>query len=405
MGDRTTRALHVGIDAREIVGRPTGVGRFLANVLQTWAADPALAHRFTLFLPSAGPDWLERLGDRFAVARDPAATGGTWWEQIRLPRLAARAGVDVLLSPGYTAPLRLSCPSVVVIHDVSFFAHPEWFSWREGVRRRWLTRRAARRAAVVVTVSEFSAAEIERWIGVPRSAIRVVRHGAPAVSREIDSVRPPLVLFVGSLFNRRKLPETIGAFARVVARVPDARLVLVGDNRTAPRQDPAALAAEFGVSREVDWRDYVTDGELDCLYERARVFVFLSEYEGFAMTPLEAVAHGVPPILLDVPVAREVYGAAALYVPPDIDRIAAAMTELLTERDEPRSAARRRDAAARSVLVDARGGGVCSRRLSRLRRGPAGSQGLEARSQKPRARRGKAGARSPQPAAPSTSSS
>ena len=174
MGDRNAPALHVGIDAREVAGRPTGVGRFLANVLQTWAADPALAHRFTLFLPAAGPDWLERLGDRFAVVRDPAAKGGSWWEQVRLPRLAARAGVDVLLSPGYTAPLRLPCPSVVVIHDVSFFAHPEWFPWREGLRRRWLTRRAARRAAVVVTVSEFSAAEIERWIGVPRPAIRVV---------------------------------------------------------------------------------------------------------------------------------------------------------------------------------------------------------------------------------------
>ena len=68
---------------------------------------------------------------------------GAWWEQVRLPRIAAADHLDAFFAPAYTAPLSLDVPLVVAIHDLSFFAHPEWFRTREGIRRRSLTRRAA----------------------------------------------------------------------------------------------------------------------------------------------------------------------------------------------------------------------------------------------------------------------
>src|SRR5205085_1387163 len=140
-----------GVDARELVGRPTGVGRYLAGILGAWAADGAFPHRVTLFLPSALPASLAAPLGAFDSRVDSAARAGTWWEQMRLPRAAAAAGVDVFFAAGYTSPFLLTCPSVVAIYDVSFFAHPEWFSWREGLRRRMLTRSAARRARGVIT--------------------------------------------------------------------------------------------------------------------------------------------------------------------------------------------------------------------------------------------------------------
>jgi glycosyltransferase involved in cell wall biosynthesis len=323
--------MHIGIDARELLGQPTGVGRFLSELLRAWAESPDLPHRFSLFTPEAPPAWTTVLGPRFSTHVAPGMRGGTWWEQVRLPRLARSTGIDVLFAPGYTAPLRLDRPSVLVVHDVSFFARPEWFSWREGIRRRWLTKAAAHRAHSVVTVSEFSAGEIERWMGVPRDRIHIVRHGRPRGVAAAEGTRPPLVLFVGSLFNRRRLPELIGAFARAVVRVPDARLVLVGDNRTSPRIDPLSLASRLGLSGRVEWRAYASDEELGRLYNSARVFAFLSDYEGFAMTPLEALTHGAAPVLLDTAVAREVYGRAARFVQPDVEEIAGALVELLTD--------------------------------------------------------------------------
>jgi len=202
------------------------------------------------------------------------------------------------------------------------------------MRRRSLTRAAARRARVVITISEFSAREIVRWLGVPRERIRLAPPGAARISRGEAAARDPIVLFVGSLFNRRRIPELLRGFAIVARRVPDARLVLVGDNRTTPPIDPGAIARELGIGTKVEWRSYVPDEELDRLYWRARAFVFLSEYEGFAMTPLEALAHDVPSVLLDTPVAREVYGSAARFVtetPGGVVPLADALIELLTD--------------------------------------------------------------------------
>src|SRR5205823_1445232 len=87
-----------------------------------------------------------------------------------------------------------------------------------------------------------------------------------------------------------------------------------------------------GIERQVEWRAYVSDEDLDRLYSAARVFLFLSDYEGFAMTPLEALAHGVPSILLDTPVAREVYGSAATLISSP-SALSPALVRLLTDDD------------------------------------------------------------------------
>ncbi|MFI5177805.1 MAG: glycosyltransferase family 4 protein [Vicinamibacterales bacterium] len=324
------RRLHIGIDGRELVGTPTGVGRYLSSVLREWVADAGFPHQVTVFVPR-DPSPLQRIRDpRLTWRVLPSRSAGTWWEQTTLARAARSSRLDVFFGAGYTAPIRLSLPSVVAVYDVSFFAHPEWFGAREGVRRRWLTRAAARRATSIITISQFSAAEIVKWLGVPRERVRLAPPGAPVVTpgpRAGD--RAPLVLFVGSLFTRRHIPELIEAFATVVQRVSGARLVLVGENRTRPAIDPRALARQAGIEAAVEWREYVSDEDLARLYGQARVFVFLSDYEGFAMTPLEGMAHGVPPVLLDTPIAREVYGDAARIVRLTTDGVAAALVDLL----------------------------------------------------------------------------
>jgi len=325
------RPLHVAIDGRELSGRPTGVGRYLASLLHEWGHAPAHVARFTIIAAEPPADGLLPAASHMAFNHVPG-NGGTWWEQTALARHVAQLSPDVFFAPAYTMPLRLACPTVLTIHDLSYFDHPEWFTWREGLRRRMLTRLAARRAAAVITVSETSARAITTHLGVARSRLHVIRHGATPATHA-SSGREPLVLFVGSLFNRRRIPELIAGFARVAARVPEARLVLVGDNRTNPRIDPSVLAARCGIEARVEWRAYRPDRELQALYARARVFAFLSDYEGFALTPLEAVAHGVPPVLLDTEVAREIYGPAALFVPvpPSPERIADALIRLLVD--------------------------------------------------------------------------
>jgi glycosyltransferase involved in cell wall biosynthesis len=305
--------MRIAIDARELAGRPTGVGRYLAELLRAWGdLAGARTHEFVLCAPSAVP-----LPGTLRTSVVTAAGGGTLWEQITLPRLVADANADVLFAPGYTGPLVSRTPMVVAVHDVSFAAHPEWFSWREGLRRRLITKLAARRAAKVITISDFSKEEIVRHLGIRSPKVEVIYCGVtamlPAPQPQASGGETP-VLFVGSLFNRRHIPELIAGFEHVAARHPSVRLDLVGDNRTRPYIDVDELISRSSARDRIRARAYVADDELASLYQRARAFVFLSDYEGFALTPLEALGAGIPIVLLATDVAREIYGPAATYV-------------------------------------------------------------------------------------------
>lgn len=349
--------MRIAIDARELGGRPTGVGRYLRELLVRWQELPqAQGADLVLFTHHAGaPETLPHLegaGARLTWRHVPGR-GGTAWEQRDLARAVAGADVRALFSPAYTTPLRVRVPVVLAMHDVSFAAHPEWFPPRLGWRMRVLGRWSARKAVTVLTLTAFSAAEIQVHLGVAASKIRVIplavdHFDAPSPPGTDATPRAPSVLFVGSIFERRHLPLLIEGVAAARAAVRGLTLDVIGDNRTFPRQDLLAIAARLGIRDAIRLRDYVADHELAQAYRSAGVFAFLSEYEGFGLTPLEAMRHGVPAVVLDTPVAREVYGPGARYVPMGrpLD-VAAALTELLID---PRRRAAQIDAGSATVV-------------------------------------------------------
>jgi glycosyltransferase involved in cell wall biosynthesis len=332
--------MRIGIDARELCGRATGVGRYLAGLLHEWSASGrACSHEVILYAPE--PIGLALDARKFR-AHEVAWTSGTWWEQMTLPSETKRDDLDVWFAPAYTAPLRLKVPVVVAIHDLSFVAHPEWFGVREGARRRWLARRTAHGAAAVITISQFSRRELIERLGVEAARIHVVPPGVgtgdwgtrgltASLSPQVaQSLSPLSVLYVGSIFNRRHVVDLIRAVAPIARTRSDVSLDIVGDNRSWPHQDLGGAIAAEGIADRVRWHEYVTDEQLHELYARARAFAFLSEYEGLGLTPLEALAAGVPPVLLDTAVARESCGDAALYVPVnDLPAITRALEALL----------------------------------------------------------------------------
>ena len=342
--------MRIAIDARELCGRPTGVGRYLAGLLEAWGDNAtAQRHQWTLYA-HARPLVSDRRWDSKLHVLEGA--GGTLWEQLSLPRAVRADRADVLFAPGYTAPLTVATPLVLTVHDVSFFAHPEWFSFREGARRRLLTAWSARRARKVITDSEFSKAEILRHIGIDATKITSIPLG---IDRPHDGSRlpapgsrQPIVLYVGSIFERRRVDKLIEAFDLMAAQVPGATLEIVGENRTRrPRLDLDALRSRTSHPDRIHIRSYVDDETLRGLYQKATVLAFLSEYEGFGFTPLEALAAGVAPLVLDTPIARETCADAARYVPPAAPpaHVAQVMTELLT------SAPARREILQRAETV------------------------------------------------------
>ena len=331
--------MRIGVDARELGGRPTGVGRYLHELLHRWHASPEDAGaELVMFTPHSDQEtWTAPAGRGARLAwRYVAGNGGTIWEQRDLVRAVRSEALDVLFSPAYTAPLRLDVPSVVALHDVSFAARPEWYGWRHGLRLRLLSRWTGRRAHTVLTLTEFSAAEIRRHLGIEAGKILVIPlaadyHDAPPSPRDPAPARP-VVLFVGSVFERRHLPLLLEGVIKARRDVPDLRLEVIGENRTSPPQDLRALARELGEEEAIHLRDYVSDRDLETAYATAGVFAFLSEYEGFGLTPLEAMRHRLPTVVLDTAVAHEVYGDGARYVPQgDPTAVADALVDLLRD--------------------------------------------------------------------------
>jgi glycosyltransferase involved in cell wall biosynthesis len=344
--------MRIAVDARELFGRPTGVGRYIKNILRVWQG-MTLQHEVSLYSiedrHSQLPPDLKR--DVFRLRPVPLGYSGVraLWEQIELPRALRKDGADVFFSPAYSIPLLLPCPGVVIIHDISFEAHPEWFSAREGFRRRFLCSRSAKKAKLVITDSEFSKREIQGYYRIPPEKIRVLPTGIdPCFSRRPDPEEIPrarkefsesgeIVLFVGSLFNRRHIPELLQAFALVNRQRPSAVLLLVGENRTFPRIDIEAVAAGWGIQSALRRRDYLDNAALNLLYRAADVFVFLSSYEGFGMTPLEAIFCGTPAVVSSTSSLKEIFeGRAALVNPEDPVEVAGAILRILENPEKSR---------------------------------------------------------------------
>ena len=317
-----TRPLRIGVDARELLGdvdwrRP--LPRRVADALDGAGRRGAPAIR-ALRARAAAADLSARTRSTIessAQARD-AAPGGN--RRISAAPFA-RDPLDVFFAPAYTAPLGLARPA-------------------GGHHPRHLVRRPPR----MVPAARGLAAPVADAPRRARGGGRLHRLGVLAIgARSATSASTPSRIVVippgvtprapaTAPANRREnrwccssaRSSTAGA-CRISSRrsrlrrtdLPQARLVIVGGDRTWPRQDLAGSRGRHGVGRR-ESSFAATSPTTSCasLYARASVFAFLSEYEGFGLTPLEAMSAGVPPVVLDTPVAREVYGDAAVFVAP-----------------------------------------------------------------------------------------
>ncbi len=308
--------MRIGFDARELTGQPTGVGRVLSGLLEAWPEDDEIV----LYARRQVP-W-EFLGGRrrSRIVAGPDRMPGALWEQVVLPRLLRRDGIDALFSPAYGMPVNAPCGVVVGMHDCACEATPQEFGWRERSRRRWAARRACAQAAFLIAGSEFSAAEIERWYGVPRERVVTAAYGLGRSFRHLDPSRVDAarrryrlqgrnVLFVGAPLGRRDLSGLIDTIDELRATRPDVGLCFVG-----PAPDTAIAGSNGDCGTTLRWLGYVPEEDLAAVYAAATVVAYPSNYEGFGFPVLEAMASGLPVVNSGVGGLTEVSGDAAVIV-------------------------------------------------------------------------------------------
>jgi glycosyltransferase involved in cell wall biosynthesis len=273
---------------------------------------------------------------------------------VVLPRLLKKTKPDVFHCQ-YVQPPFAKIKTVLSIHDLAYEHFPEFFHPIEALRMKTLVRRSASRADHIMTISEFSAADIARRFDLPREKITVAYLAASSEFHPRDKGRCrehlaqayginfPFLLYVGRIQARKNLPRLVEAYAHLRKQGLDARLVMVG-KKDWQSQQLLEKIKQLGLQDCVIFPGFVPSDDLPLFYNAAELFVFPSFFEGFGLPVVESMASGVPTITSFGSSLEEVAGDGALLIDPhDTASIAEALCKVLGD------AAYRSDLASRGL--------------------------------------------------------
>ena len=320
--------------------RRYGLGRYaeeLSEALEHVAPDVGLARVAAHAEGEPPPEVRVLPGGRRVLA-------GAWSTLGAPPVEWLSPGFDVLHNVEMAYPVATRKPEVVTIHDLGPLTHPEWFSQARPTLKQAAVRRAARRAACVICVSQATA---DAYLGLVGEAaagrVRVIHEGVgpfffePVGPSDLDGLadmpppEAPFFLWMGSKLNPRKnLDRIVEGFERAAREIPH-HLVLAGAVGW-DAEDVLEQIRRSPVADRIHRPGFVTDAQLRALYARATAFLYVSRLEGFGLPILEAMASGGAVVTSSVSSMPEVAGDAALLVDPlDVDAIADAIVRLATD--------------------------------------------------------------------------
>jgi len=306
-----SRQLRLLIDCHTFDVGPQGTTTFLAGVLNALPGVSAQTGGpdVKLFCAARSYEAVERfLTVPFHYV--PMTGGFVRRNAVALPRLARETDADWVVSQ-YVRPFRVNARTASVIHDVLFLDFPALFGWSYRAIRRVTFGWAARHSDAVITVSNYSRDRIAHHFGRPASAIDVVynavgnqfieRAAAQAYSERAPG--PLRLLMVSRLERRKRQDWCIVAAVRLAGEGCDVVLDLVGTGHDAYADEVRALAAANpGIIR---LRERIDDEALVAIYNKADLFLFPSECEGFGIPVIEAAALGLPCLVADNTALKE----------------------------------------------------------------------------------------------------
>jgi glycosyltransferase involved in cell wall biosynthesis len=255
------------------------------------------------------------------------------WEQTALPLAAARLRLDVILNPGFTAPLAAGCPQVTVFHDLQHKRHAEYFRWFDLPFWEFFLFWSAHISKLILADSEATAQDLFRYYRLPPAKVRVVPLGVDQAFFEVAGRRSPerFLLAASTLHPHKNLDGLLRAFAEFRRARPEFRLVVCGLHGfvTGPL---LALRDSLGLRDVVDFPGWIPREELHERFARAWAFLCPSLFEGFGLPLVEALAAGLPTACSDIEPLRGMAGEAALlFDPRDPSAMAAAMLRISSD--------------------------------------------------------------------------
>ena len=321
--------MRIGIDAR-MLGEGAGIARYLEQLIfHLQQRDPA--HEYVLFLTRVNWDLVTIPNPRFTKVL-ANIDWYTFEEQYAFPRIIRKAKVDLMHFPHFNIPIFYRQPFVVTIHDLTMFHYPrlDASTWGPVVHyikdkvHRWVIGRAVKNAQHIITTTQFTAQDIVTTCSVLIEKMTVTYQapfislpvGGDVSSNDEEGSTKPFIMYVGAAYPHKNVEGLLRIWQQYVSLYGNTHeLLLVGKkNYFYTRLITSSL---FKNTPCVRYLGFVDDTVLVSLYKRAALYVFPSLYEGFGLSPLEAMMHGVPVVSSSRSCLPEVLGEAALYADPD----------------------------------------------------------------------------------------
>ncbi|NLG49866.1 MAG: glycosyltransferase family 4 protein [Chloroflexi bacterium] len=332
--------MRIGIDARLTHYRQAGISQYILQLIEGLARCEA-QDEFTILQSYKSREPILS-NSNFAVRRLLTPSHHRF-EQFTLPLELSTMGLDVLHSPDSIPPFRRNCRSVITIHDLAFLLYPHLLT-KDSARYYSQIDQAVQHTDAIIAVSQATKNDIVRLLGVSEHKITVIYEAASPIYRPIRSpelsqrvrgrfgIPGDFVLFMSTIEPRKNVPNLLRAFRQLLNDYHlDIKLVLAGEKGWL-FEDVFRLMSELDLLEDVIFLGRVSSEELLWLYNTAQLLVAPSIYEGFGLTPLEAMACGTPVVVSNVSSFPEVVGDAGILVDPNnVDEITVGMWRALSD--------------------------------------------------------------------------
>jgi glycosyltransferase involved in cell wall biosynthesis len=316
--------MKIGVDARSIYSGGTGDRTYFRSILPHLAQMPD-NDEYRLYCRESDSDRSDFAASAGFELVSVASRFGWAWPLNAFPARLKKDRVDLIFAQ-YNLPPLAPCPSVVVIHDVSFLVHPEWFPKRQLRLMNILIPLAARTSTKIITGSEYSKQEMIRTLNLPASKIDVTPYAVAQsfyrrTDAEVENVLakyglvPNAYLAGVGLRGPRKNAKVV--FKAIASLISEGKWPSGGKLALAGSKLDFELPPDCDVADKCVFLGYVPDDHLPSLYTGALAAVYPSKYEGFGFPVLEAMACGCPVVSSNATSLPEVANDAAMSIDPD----------------------------------------------------------------------------------------
>ena len=341
--------MKIGIDAHNLEGQRTGVGRVLFNLFKQWNYFNLPNLEFILYFKKEIPDDLRLKKPNFKkrILKAPFnLQSNALFRHYSLHNEATKDKLDILFCPDYVAPILYKGKTALILHDIIYQAHPELYNWPsfwDRILLKKFSKISAKKAKIIFTPSEFSRQEVIKYYKINPDKVSTILLAADDNFKPINDqkklneikkkyqIKDKFILHIGSIFNRRHLPEAIKAFEKLSKKLPNYQFLIVGVNHTNPFINIDKLIK----NKPIIHINYLQSRDLPLLYNAADLLVYLSDYEGFGLPVLESISCGTPVVTKSIASIPEVAGKAAIYIQDnsDINEIEKAIYKGLTNQE------------------------------------------------------------------------